>query len=225
MTWLGDLIAGVLKGIGALIGELRKSKEVVALLRLVAAIVISGGVAYYATLSSGAGRFEALAAAVGGAVLVVLTSGTAARLGITLPRWLAERAVGMLPQGDEEWEIRDPSAVLGAYPTGLYVRGRDVLILRPKVPVQQLVVECYKSPVVVRAFVDPELRQRFWVTKVPGGGVERLNLPRPARAFTFSTEDEKWAHLVIVRAIGVDISTAIFKSSRVVFVTPPPLSQ
>jgi hypothetical protein len=97
---LGDILSGIIGGIGRLIAELRKSRTAIQIMKLGASAIFSALAVYLGAIGVGISRTEALMAAAVTAAVIIITSGLREGFDIRLPAWLLERLrERTLPEG------------------------------------------------------------------------------------------------------------------------------
>lgn len=224
MLPIGEIIAGVLRGIGDLIGALRKSAEAVALGRLMASAGLSMLLAYGAAVASGASRVEAISTSILAAAFVVIHSTYAKRVDVVVPRFLADR-VSQAFSIAAPWEVSDPAGVVPAYPRGVYVRGQSVLSVRVPSRVERIIVEKYRGALRVGLFDHRERQVREWVLDsdgvtvlpVSGGGI--LGQTGQSSPVKVSFSAKSWVHVLAVRTEPEPIPP--LPEAQQVFLRPP----
>jgi len=103
---IGDIISGVLRGIGELIGALRKSRQAVQIMKLAASLGATAAAVYLGAIGLGLPKTEALQAAAVATAGLLITSPLIQGLDVRLPLWLV-RAIQKRtrPPG---WDITGP---------------------------------------------------------------------------------------------------------------------
>jgi hypothetical protein len=86
---IGDIISGILRGIGELIGALRKSRQAVQIMKLAASVGATSLAVYLGAIGLGLPKTEALQAAAVAAAGLLITSPLTQGLDVRLPLWLA----------------------------------------------------------------------------------------------------------------------------------------
>lgn len=115
---LGDIIAGILKGIGALIGELRKSREVIRFLRYIGSVLATFIITASAGYGLGLDKPETLKLAALAAASVAVASPLASKLDIRLPQFIASaifKRISLVGWQLENGPPPVPSQAGGAY--------------------------------------------------------------------------------------------------------------
>lgn len=116
---IADLISGIIKGIGGLIGEIRKSREAILLLRYLASIAATFFVVTSASFGLGQPWTEALRIGALAAATVAVASPLALRLDIRLPEPIASAISQRIRIAD--WELEKGPAPVAAQEGGIYL--------------------------------------------------------------------------------------------------------